>query len=117
MSFLLDRNPHRVTVTPMRTVKDSMGSTVVPGDPIDLEVFIQPLSSDEQADLGLQSKTTCRVIGREGWPEGVSAKVLITKGPYQGRTFDQEGEPRRFGMSPRIYHYDVLITSRGTEVP
>ena len=87
------------------------------GDPIDLEVFIQPLSSDEQADLGLQSKTTCRVIGREGWPEGVSAKVLITKGPYQGRTFDQEGEPRRFGMSPRIYHYDVLITSRGTEVP
>lgn len=117
MSFLLDRNPHRVTVTPMRVVQDSMGSTLVPGDPIPLEVFIQPLKSDEQADLGIQSKTSCRVIGRSGWPEGVSAKVHIDEGPYEGRTFDQEGEPRRYGMSPRIYHYDVIITSRGTEVP
>lgn len=118
MSFLLDRNPHRVTVTPMRTVKDSMGSTVVPGDPIDLEVFIQPLGSDEVSDLGLEQSTmSCRVIGRDGWPEGVSSKVLVTKGPYEGRTFDQEGEPRWYGMSPRIHHYDVIITSRGTEVP
>lgn len=117
MSFLLDRNPHRVTVTPMRVVKDSMGSTLVPGDPISLEVFIQPLDSDEVDDLGLQSKTSCRIIGRDGWPDGISAKVHIDKGPYEGRTFDQDGEARRYGMSPRIYHYDVIITSRGTEVP
>lgn len=117
MSFLLDRNPHRVTVTPMRVVKDSMGSTLVPGDPISLEVFIQPLGSDEVNDLGLQSKTSCRIIGRDGWPDGISAKVHIDKGPYEGRTFDQDGEARRYGMSPRTYHYDVIITSRGTEVP
>jgi len=117
VSFLLDRNPHRVTVTPMRVVQDSMGSTLTPGDPVSLEVFIQPVTTEEMSDLGIQSKTSCRIIGRDGWPEGVSAKVHIDKGPYEGRTFDQEGEPRWFTMSPRIHHYDVIITSRGTEVP
>lgn len=114
---LLDRNPHQVTVTPMVTVEDSMGSTLQPGTPVTLQVAIQPLNATEAEALGVQGKLSCRVIGRSGWPEGVSSKVHVDEGPYAGRTFDQEGEPRRYGMTDRTAHYDVTITSRGTEVP
>lgn len=114
---LLDRNPHTVTVTPMVQVSDSMGTTIQPGDPVTLRVAVQPLNTQESSDLGFQAQTSCRVIGKEGWPGGVSSTVHIDSGPYEGRTFDQEGEPRWYGMTDRTRHYDVIITARGTEVP
>lgn len=110
---LLDRGPHAVTVTPMVEVKDSMGTTLEPGDPIHVGgVALQPVSAEEAEALGVQARTSYTLIGRGDWPGGVNSTVTVTAGPYEGRTFDQSGEARIYGMSPRTAHYDVTLTSR-----
>ena len=113
---LLDRGPHAVTVTPMVKVKDSMGTSIEPGDPVPVAgVAVQPMDATEAEALGVQARTSYRVIGRGPWPGGINSTVRIDTGPYAGRTFDQNGEARIYGMSPRTAHFDVLITSRGAE--
>lgn len=113
---LLDRGPHAVTVTPMVKVSDSMGTTIEPGTPVAVDnIAVQPVSADEAEALGVQARTSYRVIGRGPWPGGINSTVRVDAGPYAGRTFDQDGEARIYGMSPRTAHFDVLITSRGSE--
>lgn len=113
---LIDNGPHAVTVTPMVTVKDSMGSTTTPGAPVSVpRVAVQPVSAEEAESLGVQARTSYRVIGRGPWPGGINSTVTVDAGPYAGRTFDQSGEARIYGMSPRTAHFDVLMTARGAE--
>lgn len=114
---LLDRGPHSVTVTPMVEVEDSMGTTIQPGTPVPLVgVAIQPVTAEESEALGVSVSTSYRIIGRSGWPGGVHSRVLIDVGPQAGRTFDQHGEARQYGMTQRTAHFDVIIKSGSTEV-
>lgn len=114
---LLDRGPHSVTVTPMVTVGDSMGTTLQPGTPVAVEhIAIQPVSAEESEALGIAVSTSYRIIGRGGWPGGVHSRVLVDVGPNAGRTFDQHGDAREYGMSPRTAHFDVVIKSGSSEV-
>ncbi|WP_165831858.1 hypothetical protein [Brachybacterium endophyticum] len=93
-----------------------MGSTVEPGAPVTVgHIAIQPVDAAEAEALGVQARTSCRVIGRGPWPGGINSTIRIDAGPYEGRVFDQDGEARIYGMSPRTGHFDVLITSRGAE--
>lgn len=113
---LLDRGPHTVTVTPMVEVRDSMGTTLEPGAPVTVQrVAVQPLSADEAEALGVQARTAYRVIGRGPWPGGINSSIRVDTGPYAGRVFDQDGEARIYGMSPRTAHFDVAMTARGAE--
>lgn len=114
---LLDRGPHAVTVTPMVEVNDGMGSTLEPGEPVPVpRVAVQPVSAEESEALGVQALTSYRVIGRGPWPGGMNSTVLVDAGPFAGRVFDQSGEARVYGMSPRTAHFDVLMTARGAGV-
>ena len=114
---LLDRGPHSVTVTPMVEVQDSMGTTIQPGTPVSLSgLALQPVEASEAEALGVQARTSYRVIGRGGWPGGVHSVVRVDAGPYAGRSFDQSGEARIYGMSARTAHFDVVITSGSAEV-
>lgn len=114
---LLDNGPHTVTVTPMIETEDPFGSTVELGDPVEIPgVSVQPVEASEAESLGVQATTSYRVIGRSGWPGGVHSKVRIDVGPQAGRTFDQSGEARVYGMSRRTAHFDVLIVSGSSEV-
>lgn len=114
---LLSHGPHAVTVTPMVKITDSMGTSIEPGEPIEVtRVALQPVEAAEAEALGVQALTTYRVIGRGQWPGGIDSTVRVDSGPYAGRQFDQSGEARLYGMSPRTAHFDVLITSRYAEV-
>lgn len=114
---LLDRGPHAVTVTPMVTVEDSMGTSIGPGTPVAVpNVAVQPVDATEAESLGVQARTAYRIIGRGPWPGGINSTVRVDTGPYAGRVFDQDGEARIYGMSPRTAHFDVLVTARGAEV-
>ena len=114
---LIHRGPHTVTVTPRVKVTDSMGTTIRDGTPVQVTgVAVQPVSAEESEALGTQALTTYRIIGAGQWPGGVQSKVRVDVGPYTGRTFDQQGEARVYGMSPRTAHFDVLVTARGSEV-
>lgn len=114
---LIHRGPHTVTVTPRIKVTDSMGTTTKDGPPVRVpHLAVQPVSAEESDSLGTQALTTYRIIGAGEWPGGVNSKVRIDDGPYAGRTFDQQGDARIYGMSPRTAHFDVLVTARGSEV-
>ncbi len=105
---LLDRAPHTLTVTPKILETDRYGGTkTVDGEPVEVRGSVQPVSSEESGALGVQVDTTYRFIGRT-WPGGPHSTAL-----WDGRTFDQQGEARRYSMSPRTAHVDVLLTARG----
>lgn len=106
---LLDRGPHTVVVTPKVEVPDRYGGTsYVDGDPVNVRGAMQPVSADESEGLGVQADTSYRFIGRD-WPGGIHATAV-----WAGRIFDQEGEARRYSMSARTTHVDVILTVRGT---
>jgi hypothetical protein len=106
---LLDRGPHTLVVTPKVEVTDRYGGTTyVDGDPVTVRGSVQPVSTEETEALGVQVDTTYRFIGRD-WPGGIHSTVV-----WDGRNWDQQGEARRYGMSPRTAHVDVILTARGT---
>lgn len=107
---LLDRGPHTVTVVPQIVVQDRYGETTADGTPVPVRCSVQPMSADETSAAGLQVETAYRVIARD-WPGGPYSRV-----EWDGRVWDQQGEPKRYGMSERTRHVDVVITARGAEV-
>lgn len=104
---ILTRGPHVVTVTPKTKTTDRYGGTVwVDGEPVTVRGAVQPVSAEESESLGVQAATSYRFIGKE-WPGGVHATA-----EWNGRVFDQQGEPRRYSMSARTAHVDVILTAR-----
>lgn len=110
MSLLINP-PHTLVVTPVVASEDRYGGTVLtPGVPVTVRGSVQPVSAEEAESLGVQAATSYRFIGRE-WPGGVHSTAV-----WEGRTFDQQGEARRYSMSPRTAHVDVILTARSSEV-
>lgn len=116
---LLDRGPHTLIVTPVVQTTDRYGEdALTDGAPITVTgCSMQPMTMEEATAAGAQAATTYRVICRQ-WPGSLSSSAVVVHGPpgTVGRTFDQQGEPRHYGMNPRTAHDDVVLTARGTEV-
>lgn len=111
---LLNSGPHSVIVTPKVTVRGSLGSEQVDGEPVTVpRVAVQPTMIEEDlTSEGTSAASTYRLIGRGAWPGGPLSKVEVVSGPHLG-TYDQDGPARVYGMSPRTAHYDVLLRRRG----
>lgn len=108
---LLDRGPHTLVVTPKLKQTDPYGGTaIVDGAPVTVRGSVQPVSADESEALGVQAQTVYRFIGRS-WPGGIRSTAV-----WNGRTFDQQGEPKIYSMSRRTAHVDVILTARSAEV-
>jgi hypothetical protein len=108
---LLDRGPHTLTVTPRTRTKDALGAAVwTPSTPVEARGAMQPVSATESTELGLTTETVYRFLGRT-WPGDVHAEVS-----WNGRPFEQVGEAKVHGMSPRTAHVEVILKARGAAV-
>lgn len=116
---LLDHGPHTVVVTPKVQEADGYGgSKYVDGDPVTIEgCSVQALTSDEKQTLnGSEVDATDRVIWRGPWPGGPKSKVEWHDAVFnEDVTFNQVGIPRRYSMSPRTRHVDVLLQQVSAE--
>lgn len=116
---LLDNGPHELIVTPVIQTTDRYGEDALrDGDPVAVAgCSMQSMTAEERDEAGVQAATAYRVIAR-AWPGGISSHAVVVHGPpgTDGRTFDQQGEARGYGMSPRTAHVDVVLTARGAEV-
>lgn len=120
MRRLVERGPHTVTVTPMRTLDDGLGQVVAKGEPVTLSgVMVQPISAPE-SDLatGTVGAATWRVIGAGIWPGGPYASIRVDVGPpgLQGRIFDQVGDVQARASGRRTHHFVVAMSAHGQEV-
>jgi hypothetical protein len=108
---LIDRPPHLVTVQPRKKAEDPRyGDTWVDdGDPVEVACAVQPATSTEAVDLGLEITSLFTLIVRR-WPYGPHARVL-----FEGREFEQVGEVRRYRMSTRTSHDDVTLRAVGVD--
>ncbi|MDO5619274.1 hypothetical protein [Kocuria sp.] len=76
------------------------------GEPVEVRCNVHPLSTDEREALGVLTTETYRITARD-WPGDHRTRVF-----YDGRWWDQVGEPSRFRMSSRTQHDSVLISAR-----
>lgn len=110
--MLLDTGRETVTVTPQIKMIDGIGgSKYVDGNPVTVpRVMVQPVTTAELAEMGLQPVTTFRVIGRGPWPGGSRSRV-----DWRGRTFRQVGEHSVYVSGIATQHVDVIIQAEGAE--
>lgn len=78
------------------------------GDRIPIRVNIQPLTSEERLNLGLQLKIVRRVSARE-WPGD-----YLSRGYFEGYEWETLGEPQHYTMGRGTPHY-VIIMQRGAK--
>lgn len=107
---LLDNGPETLTVQARRQVEDSLGAArwVDDGPPVPaVGYMVQPVTSAEANDLGLEAIESYRVIGRGPWPGGMHSVIT-----WDGRTWDQRGPARRHRSGLATHHVVVIITSR-----
>ena len=107
----LDYPPHVVQVYLEVDGTDSEGNPVrVPaGSPIDLPCAVHYITTEESAELGETTVTRARIFVRH-FPAGAYAWV-----DWDGRRWDVQGEPKRFGRSPAIRHDEVDLLARAPE--
>lgn len=108
---LLERPPHRVWVQRRKSVEDPRYGPgwVDDGNPVEVACAVQPATSTEATDLGLEITSLLTLITR-AWPFGPHARVM-----FEGREFEQVGEVRRYRMSPRTTHDDVTLRAVGVD--
>lgn len=109
---LLDFPPHVVLVQPYKRADGRYGDTwVADGGPVQVAGALQPQSAEEagSASLGLSADTTWLFLCRS-WPYGPHARVT-----HDGREFEQVGEARRYRMSARTSHDDVVLRAVGAD--
>ncbi|NVC23402.1 hypothetical protein E7Z53_08095 [Kocuria salina] len=104
---LLTRPRHTVTVQLRESVQDDEGiENLAPvGDPIPVRCNVKPISTVEAEAYGITARETYRITARD-WPGDHLSLVA-----YDGRDWDQHGEPQRHRMSPRTAHDVVIITA------
>ncbi|MEX5308895.1 hypothetical protein [Kocuria sp. CPCC 205297] len=106
---------HTVTVTTVQRVPDGMGGYEdVEQPPVTRHCNVYPLSATERYELGFQAVTTYQVFDHEQqinpgagpWPGGNHTRIT-----WEGRTFQQEGEPMVHTMSRRTSHQRIVMTA------
>lgn len=110
---ILDKGAHEVTVVPRIETTGEYGEVVLTdGAPVVVPgCQVQPVSAEEADSLGAQATTIYRVLGRGPWPGGIVSRV-----EWDGRTWDQIGEARKYTNGRRTQHFDAIIRARSTEV-
>lgn len=107
---LLDFPPHRVTVQPRKPVAGDYGDEWVPdGPPVVVGGALQPQTSAEEGNLDVLALETYTFICRE-WPFGPHSLVF-----HEGQEYEQIGAARRYRMSARTRHDDVILRLVGTD--
>lgn len=109
---LLTNPRHELLVQRYGTTTDDEGvsATGPLGDPILVRGNVHPLSADEVVAYGTQTTETYWVTARN-WPGDHRARVH-----WDGRWWDQVGEPTRNTMSPRTAHERIRISARAPRV-
>ena len=122
----LRRGVHTVTVRPMVETVGARGGVVQSlGDPVEVQVNVQPVSTSEVESLssalgtvkGLSVGATYRVKyfprehGGVPWPGGAYSRIT-----WQGREYDQQGEGLVSSMSSVTGHVKVIMTARSSAV-
>ena len=104
---LLTRPRHTVMVQRRALVQDEEGvEDLAPvGTPIEVRCNVKPLTAEEREAYGVTAQETSRITARN-WPGDHLSLVA-----YDGRDWDQHGEPQRHRMSPRTAHDVVIITA------
>lgn len=108
---LLDNPPHEVTAQPYaRNTPDTYGTTWgTEGDPVQVRGAFQTQTVAEQDEQGRQVEELFLFICRR-WPFGPHTRVT-----FEGAEYEQVGAPRRYRMSPRTAHDDVILRAVGTD--
>ena len=109
MSLLSDPR-HTVEVQPHEPGEDSFGETWVPVGPrVTVGGSLQPQTSTEEGAYDIQALELYIFICRE-WPYGPHTRVY-----HEGQEYEQIGAPRRYRMSARTSHDDVILRAVGTD--
>ena len=111
---LLDDPPHTVTVQPYaRNTEDAYGTTWGPtGEPVQVAGALQPNDVQVTASSGTQLQVQERFLFiTRSWPWGPHTRVT---GP-DGTEYEQDGVARRYGMSERTRHDDVVLKVVGAD--
>lgn len=107
---LLDRPPHFVEVQPHEPREDSYGEV---WDPVGPRVIVggslQPQTSTEEGAYDIRSLELYIFICRS-WPYGPHSRVY-----HEDQEYEQIGAPRRYRMSPKTAHDDVILRAVGTD--
>jgi len=114
---LLDTGPETLAVQLRKPRTDSLGSTtwLNDGDPVEVKgAQVEPVTTDEAQSLGLEMLTSYRVTCRGPWPERPTDPGAVhSRITWNGREWDQRGEPRRYGRGRLTRHVVVFISARG----
>lgn len=114
----LRKGRHTVSVRPAFTEVTDRGALVQRwAEPEAFQVNVQPVSTAEAEALGLTVATVYRI---KYWPQEHDGKPWAG-GPYSritwnGREYDQQGDPMESSMSATTGHTKVLMTARASEV-
>ncbi|MBZ6375764.1 MAG: hypothetical protein LBE67_12395 [Kocuria palustris] len=105
---LLTNPRHELLVQRYGTTTDDEGvsATGPLGDPILVRGNVHQLSAEEAVAYGVQATETYMVTARN-WPGDHRTRVF-----WDGRWWDQIGEPARNTMSPRTAHERIRISAR-----
>lgn len=104
---LLATPPHSAIVTPLHKPTNEDDPPVM-GTPVSWRCSSQPISSEIASTLGFDFTTTRRFAGVD-YPGGAMARI-----EWDGRTWEQIGEPKKHRMSPRTAHDVVYAKAVGT---
>ncbi|WP_134324711.1 hypothetical protein [Cumulibacter soli] len=105
---LLTNPPHVATVIPLSQPPDPDDGPVA-GAAVSWACSSQPISVDLATSAGYDFTTTRRFAG-VGYPGGSMARI-----EWDGRTWEQLGEPTRHRMSPTTSHDVVFAKAVGTK--
>lgn len=121
---MLTNGPHSVEVFPATVKEGRTGRIYEHHDGIVIDkVLIQPSAGNalkaaeiREADGDLTDETTFRVYGTgRVWPGGAHSLVKVLVGPvgYEGKTYQQSGEPVTYDASPMTRHFAVRCDTLG----
>jgi hypothetical protein len=104
----LDAPPHVVQVWLEVDGTDAEGNParVPASSPVNVRCSVHYLTTQESAEVGQTTTTRARIYARR-FPAGAYARVQ-----WDGRTWDVDGEPRRFGRTEAVVHDEVDLLAR-----
>lgn len=116
MTRLVERGPHSVDVYPRIEEETDLGPVRKEGPVQHVSmVRVSARTADVVADTdGARFPTTLfRIVGAGAWPGNDGARVVVTEGPYPGKSLFQIGETVYRASNARTAHY--VVTCRGRE--
>lgn len=116
MARLVDNGPHSVDVYPRVEADTELGPVRKEGEVQRVfRVRVSARTPDVVAGTdGARFPTTLfRIVGSGVWPGNDGARVVVTEGPYVGKSLFQVGETVYRASNARTAHY--VVTCRGRE--